>query len=81
MSLLFEQEDELQVQNREIILKEFTPIIKKGLQNTPLQEREDLEQEIKIKILEKIDMLMEQEAPDFLDLAIKIEKQDKKRNY
>ena len=37
----------------EEIIEMFSPKINKCIQNTPFQERENIEQEIKIKILEK----------------------------
>lgn len=49
------------------ILKEFKPKIKKSLLNTPIQEREDLEQEIMIKIFEKLNLIQNITAPTFFD--------------
>ncbi|WP_036803248.1 hypothetical protein [Pontibacillus halophilus] len=49
------------------IINAFDPKIKKVLANTPLQEREDLEQEIKIKIYEKMDVLDSFNAPGFFE--------------
>ncbi|BCB36018.1 hypothetical protein BCJMU51_0886 [Bacillus cereus] len=37
------------------------------MKNTPFQEREDLEQEIKLKIYEKIDVFDNFSAPGFFD--------------
>ncbi|PKJ52464.1 helix-turn-helix domain-containing protein [Bacillus sp. SN10] len=53
--------------NFEEILKLFLPKIKKSLRNTPFQEREDLEQEIKLKIYEKIYVFDGFSAPGFFD--------------
>ncbi|MGM2818234.1 MULTISPECIES: hypothetical protein [Bacillus] len=53
--------------NFEVILSLFLPKIKKSLKNTPFQEREDLEQEIKLKIYEKIDVFDNFSAPGFFD--------------
>lgn len=53
--------------NFEVILNLFLPKIKKSLKNTPFQEREDLEQEIKLKIYEKIDVFDNFSAPGFFD--------------
>ncbi|KAB2477757.1 hypothetical protein [Bacillus cereus] len=55
----------------EEIVKEFTPRITKCLRNTPMQEREDLEQEIKIKIYEKMDLIQNIKAPDFFEFVEK----------
>ncbi|MED4140176.1 helix-turn-helix domain-containing protein [Priestia megaterium] len=51
----------------EEVLQMFEPKIKKSLLNTHFQEREDLEQEIKIKIYEKIDVLTEMYVPGFFE--------------
>lgn len=58
--------------NFEEIIIMFSPKIKRSLQNTSIQERENLEQELKIKIYEKIPFLQEMSAPTFFDF---IEKQ------
>ncbi|MGG0051548.1 sigma-O factor regulator RsoA [Bacillus atrophaeus] len=54
----------------ERLIAGFSPMIKKKLRNTSFQEREDLEQELKIKIFEKADMLLCQEAPGFWEFII-----------
>lgn len=56
--------------NREVeaILEQFNPKIKKCLQNTHFQEREDLEQEIKLKIIEKINCIKVNNPPSFWTL-------------
>ncbi|AUD24542.1 MULTISPECIES: hypothetical protein [Bacillus] len=51
----------------EEIIEMFSPKINKCIQNTPFQERENIEQEIKIKILEKIPVLQDITAPTFFD--------------
>ncbi|QSX24144.1 helix-turn-helix domain-containing protein [Priestia megaterium] len=51
----------------EEVLEMFEPKIKKSLLNTHFQEREDLEQEIKIKIYEKIDVLNDMYVPGFFE--------------
>ncbi|MBJ8056603.1 hypothetical protein JDS87_33490, partial [Bacillus cereus] len=48
----------------------FTPMIKKKLQNTAYQEREDLEQELYIKLIEKVDWLIYQEGPGFWEFIV-----------
>ncbi len=45
----------------------FSPKIKKSLKNTDVQEQEDLEQEIKIKIYEKMMLLQQIQAPGFFE--------------
>lgn len=51
----------------ELLISRFSPMIKK-LSNTSYQEREDLEQELKIKIVEKADMLLCQDVRVFGNL-------------
>ncbi len=50
-----------------MIERGFPLRLNKCIQNTPFQERENIEQEIKIKILEKIPVLQEITAPTFFD--------------
>lgn len=47
------------------VISFFEPSIKKNLRNTPYQERNDLEQEIAMKIWEKIKKLQSLEVPTF----------------
>ncbi|MGL3751546.1 hypothetical protein [Bacillus velezensis] len=47
------------------LITAFSPKIKKSLKNTDRQEQEDLEQEIKIKIYEKMMLLQRMKAPGF----------------
>lgn len=49
------------------IISLFEQSIKKNLRNTPFQERMDLEQEIAIKILEKMKKVQSLEAPTFFE--------------
>ncbi|MBB4823178.1 hypothetical protein HNO89_000396 [Sporosarcina luteola] len=51
----------------EEIIREFTPKIKKSLSNTSWQEREDLEQEIIIKIYNKYKLLENSPVPGFFE--------------
>lgn len=53
--------------NYEEILRIFKFKICSCLQNTPYQEREDLEQEIHMKIFEKINVINNLEVPGFFD--------------
>ncbi|KKB75445.1 sigma-O factor regulator RsoA [Bacillus sp. FSL M8-0052] len=50
-------------------LETFMPMIRNKLKNTSFQEREDLEQELKIKIYEKADMLLCQDVPGFWEFV------------
>ncbi|WP_010095563.1 helix-turn-helix domain-containing protein [Ornithinibacillus scapharcae] len=50
------------------ILEKFDPKIKRSLSSTTYQEREDLEQEIKIKIIEKLSTVKFKDSPRFWDL-------------
>ncbi|MCY7540066.1 sigma-O factor regulator RsoA [Bacillus pumilus] len=54
----------------EELIETFTPMIKKKLQNTAYQEREDLEQELYIKLIEKVDRLIYQEVPGFWEFIV-----------
>ncbi|WP_263704996.1 hypothetical protein [Bacillus thuringiensis] len=53
--------------NYEEILRIFKFKICSCLQNTPYQEREDLEQEIKMKIFEKVGVINGLEVPGFFE--------------
>lgn len=57
----------------EIILGYLEGKIKKHVRETILDEREDLEQEIKEKILEKIPLLMAEQAPSIFEIARQID--------
>ena len=50
-----------------LFIENFSPKIKQCLHQTSYQEREDLEQEIKLKIIEKLATVEFQEAPSFWD--------------
>ncbi|GIN64900.1 hypothetical protein OZL92_09420 [Bacillus sonorensis] len=56
----------------EKLLENFTPMIKSKLNNTSYQEREDLEQELKMKICEKAEMLLCQEVPGFWEFITEL---------
>ncbi|WP_422631476.1 sigma-O factor regulator RsoA [Priestia aryabhattai] len=53
------------------LLETFSPMIKKKLKSTSYQEREDLEQELRIKIFEKARLLTYQETPGFWEFILK----------
>ncbi|GGE70697.1 hypothetical protein [Priestia taiwanensis] len=50
----------------EVVLQAVTPIIKKNIYYTSPQEREDLEQELKMKIFEKQAIWQQTDTPTFL---------------
>ncbi|AEP88206.1 MULTISPECIES: sigma-O factor regulator RsoA [Bacillus] len=54
----------------EHLIECFSPMIRKKLCNTSYQEREDLEQELKIKMFEKADMLLCQDVPGFWEFIL-----------
>lgn len=56
----------------EKLLENFTPMIKSKLNNTSYQEREDLEQELKMKICEKAEMLLCQKVPGFWEFITEL---------
>lgn len=64
-------QDEVKKKEIEAILNRFNPQIKKALKNTSYQEREDLEQEIKLKILEKVNSLDIESPPGFWEFIKK----------
>ncbi|WP_054709293.1 hypothetical protein [Bacillus sp. JCM 19041] len=53
----------------ETILIEFEPKIKKSLYQTAPYNREDLEQEIKLKIYEKLPVIQKIDAPGFYEFV------------
>ncbi|GGA43112.1 MULTISPECIES: hypothetical protein [Psychrobacillus] len=55
----------------EEIIDILTPKIKRALKETTFQEQEELEQELKIKILKQIDNLKVDLIPNFFDLLSK----------
>ncbi|KAA6443794.1 sigma-O factor regulator RsoA [Bacillus atrophaeus] len=71
MSRLYENHNnKTDAEEIERLIAGFSPMIKKKLRNTSFQEREDLEQELKIKIFEKADMLLCQEVPGFWEFIV-----------
>lgn len=62
-------EEHIYTRNDEVmsILNKFKPKIKKCLRNTSYQYREDLEQEIKLKVIEKLDDVEFNNPPSFWD--------------
>lgn len=53
------------------IIEDFSPVIKKTLRNVNVQDRDDVEQEIKMKIFEKFEVLQSVAAPDFFEFMEK----------
>ncbi|MED1559482.1 hypothetical protein [Bacillus paramycoides] len=51
----------------ESIIEDFAPKIRKSLRNVHVQERDDMEQEIKMKIYEKFEVLQSVAAPTFFE--------------
>ncbi|AOZ87926.1 hypothetical protein BK049_03965 [Bacillus xiamenensis] len=64
------KEDKITNGEMEKLIETFTPMIKKKLQNTAYQEREDLEQELYIKLIERVDWLIYQEVPGFWEFIV-----------
>lgn len=50
------------------ILEKFKPKIKKSIKNTNYQDRDDLEQEISMKIIEKLDTINFNDCPSLWKL-------------
>ncbi|WP_428910316.1 hypothetical protein [Niallia sp. Krafla_26] len=52
------------------IIDYLDPKIKQSLRNTHFQEREDLEQEIKLKMIETYEKVSELDAPNFEEFLL-----------
>lgn len=61
----------------EEFIRLMQPKIKKSLRNTRPQEREDLEQELKLKIIQSIRTIILDEPPGFWDFKRKFEQKIK----
>ncbi|WP_343844045.1 hypothetical protein [Salinibacillus aidingensis] len=61
--------DRLENEKVEQVIEELTPRIKSSIRNTAFQEREDLEQEIIIKIIEKIRLFERNDSPGFWEFV------------
>ncbi|GAB3806125.1 helix-turn-helix domain-containing protein [Virgibacillus kimchii] len=59
------KDNEVDYKEVEEILEKFDSKIKQSLKNTNYQDREDLEQEIKLKIIEKLFTVEFKEPPCF----------------
>jgi PP-loop superfamily ATP-utilizing enzyme len=53
----------------ETILEQLEFKIRKHVKETVLDERDDLSQEIKIKILEKVEVFLNEDAPGFFEFT------------
>lgn len=53
----------------EMILGQLEFKIRKHVKETVLDERDDLSQEIKIKILEKVEVFLSEDAPGFFEFV------------
>lgn len=51
----------------EYFLKKIEPIIKNHLKETDINERDDLSQDIKFKIIGKIEVIKNDDAPNFFE--------------
>ncbi|MFO6498189.1 MULTISPECIES: hypothetical protein [unclassified Bacillus (in: firmicutes)] len=56
----------------EFILNQLEGKIKKHIKETVLDEREDLSQEMKLKIIEKLDNMLDEAVPSFFEYTRKI---------
>jgi DNA primase large subunit len=53
----------------EFILNQLESKIKKCVRETVLDEREDLSQEMKLRIIEKLESMLDEEVPGFIEYA------------
>ncbi|AVB12163.1 hypothetical protein C3438_22160 (plasmid) [Bacillus velezensis] len=53
----------------EFILNQLESKIKKHVRETVLDEREDLSQEMKLRIIEKLESMLDEEVPGFIEYA------------
>lgn len=53
----------------EFILNQLDSKIKKHVRETVLDEREDLSQEMKLRIIEKLESMLDEEVPGFIEYA------------
>ncbi|MED4286328.1 hypothetical protein P4679_30810 [Priestia megaterium] len=61
-------------EDKKYIIEKLSPVIKKHVKETVLEEREDLEQEMWIKVMEKIDLMWEEDVPGFFEYVEKLDK-------
>ncbi|ECO1677997.1 hypothetical protein XO47_15335 [Listeria monocytogenes] len=53
----------------EMILESLELKIRKHVKETVLDERDDLAQELKIKIIEKADIMLDEDVPGFIEFV------------
>lgn len=53
----------------EFILNQLESKIKKHVRETVLDEREDLSQEMKLRIIEKLESMLDEDVPGFIEYA------------
>ncbi|MGG0026829.1 hypothetical protein ABEX92_02965 [Bacillus safensis subsp. osmophilus] len=74
MDSFCKHETKTQIEQEEL-LQMLNPLIKKCLYNVSYQEREDFEQDIKLKLLDRFNFINDQEVPGFWEFAIQKEAQ------
>ncbi|OFD69943.1 hypothetical protein BWGOE8_58640 [Bacillus mycoides] len=58
-------------------LNQIDPIIRKHLKETDINERDDLSQDIKFKVIDKIEVIKNDNAPNFIEyIKEKIDSKD-----
>ena len=60
--------------NKNFIIDELKQKVKKHVYQTVLQEREDLEQEMWIKIIQYIDKMWDEDVPNFFEFVEQLDK-------
>lgn len=58
----------------ENILEQLKYKIKKHVKETVLDEQEDLKQEMIVKIIEKVDIMLDEDVPDFFEFVGNLDK-------
>lgn len=58
----------------ENILDQLKYKIKKHVKETVLDEQEDLKQEMIVKIIEKVDIMLDEDVPDFFEFVGNLDK-------
>ncbi|MDA2384047.1 hypothetical protein PDN41_20255 [Bacillus cereus] len=66
----------INTENFEVMVELFQPKIQQCIKHTPLREREDLEQELKLKIYEKINLMHNFSAPGFFEFIETVKKKN-----
>jgi len=72
---VFNLDDKLEYENnKNFIIDELKHKVKKHVYQTVLQEREDLEQEMWIKIVQYIDKMWDEDVPNFFEFIDQLDK-------